>query len=148
MDLVGTTEITAAPARVYAEVCDLATYPSWLGIVYLAEPADADGEPGPAWTVDLGARLGPLTQKKRVRMVRTAHDPPARVRFERRERDGNDHSAWVLAAEVGPGRSGSVLTMRLHYGGLPSIPMVERLLHDEIRKAGERLEERIGGTAG
>lgn len=148
MDLTGTAELTAAPGRVFAEVGDLGGYPSWLGIVHFAEPADPDGDPGPAWTVDLGARIGPVHQTKRVRMVRVEHAPPERVRFERRERDGRQHSAWVLAAEVAPSGTGSVLTMRLHYGGAPSLPMLDRLLQEEIRRGGERLEHRLAGGTG
>ncbi|HEX2063901.1 MAG TPA: SRPBCC family protein [Acidimicrobiales bacterium] len=143
MDLTGDAELSAPPERVFAEVYDLGTYPSWLGIVHGAQPVESDGDAGPAWMVDLGARIGPVQQTKRVRMVRTDARPPGLVRFERRELDGRSHSAWVLAAEVAPRRGGSVLTMHVHYGGAPSLPFLERLLADEIRKAGERLEQRL-----
>jgi hypothetical protein len=143
VDLTGDAKLSAAPERVFAEVYDLGTYPSWLGIVHGADPVAADGDGGPAWMVELGARMGPVRQTKRVRMVRTDARPPSLVRFERREQDGRPHSAWVLAAEVAPRRRGSLLTMHLHYGGAPSLPFLERLLCEEIRKAGERLEQRL-----
>lgn len=132
----------------YAEVVDLATYPSWLGIVHAADPDDAHpDDPGPAWFVDLGLAIGPIKRTKRVRMVRTEQVAPKLARFERVEHDGGDHSAWVLTAEVEVTETGSLLTMDLHYGGAPSLPGVETLLREEVRRAGARLEVRLGGTA-
>jgi hypothetical protein len=73
-------------------------------------------------------------------MVRTTHDVPAKVVFERRELDGRSHSPWVLSAEVEPdGDAGSRLTMRLHYGGGLWGPVLERLLGDEIEQSKPRL---------
>ena len=143
MDLTGDAELSAPPERVFAEVYDLGTYPSWMGIVHGADPVEADRDAGPAWMVDLGVRVGPVRQTKRVRMVRTEARPSSLVRFERRELDGRPHSAWVLAADVAPRRGGSLLTMYLHYGGAPSLPFLERLIGEEIRKAGQRLEQRL-----
>lgn len=144
MDIEGTVVLDAAPDRVFTEVADLATYPHWLGIVHDAVSVPAhDQDPGPAWSVELGARLGPLRRTKRVRMVRTEQVVPELVRFERSEHDGRDHSPWVLTAEVGPDGTGSVLVVRLHYGGSGRVPGIEALLREEIRKAGSRLQLRL-----
>jgi hypothetical protein len=61
------------------------------------------------------------------------------VRFERLEHDGRRHSPWVLEARVAPDPGGSLLTMRLYYGGSLVGPVVERLLADEIRQSKPRL---------
>jgi hypothetical protein len=122
-------------------VADLTHYPEWLDIVPRAVAVDAhEGDPGPAWSVDLRGRLGPFARSKRLRMVRTVHEAPRRARFERLEHDGRRHSPWVLEADVGSdGGDGSRLTMRLHYGGSLVGPLVERLLADEIRQSKPRL---------
>ena len=135
MDLQATVDLAVEPARIYSEVADLSTYPEWLGIVLEAEP-DGDG----AWYVELGARLGPVKAGKRVRMVRVVDEPPTKVRFERAELDDEEHSSWVLEAEVS---TASRLTMRLHYGGDMWIPMMDKILQGEVDKAGERLAERL-----
>ncbi|MEO6121673.1 MAG: SRPBCC family protein, partial [Acidimicrobiales bacterium] len=118
MDSRSTIALGADPDRVFGEVANLDNYPAWLGMVQRAERCDrlAD-EPGPAWMVDLGARLGPIRRTKRVRMVRAEARPPKLVRFERRETDGGQHSAWVLTAEVESAPTGSRLTLGLYYGG-------------------------------
>ena len=88
------------PEELFAWVDDLGRYPDWLDIVPRAvavEPHPDDA--GPAWSVDLRGRLGPLARSKRLRMVRTALEP-GRVRFERVEHDGRRHSPWVLEAAV------------------------------------------------
>jgi hypothetical protein len=121
-------------------VDDLARYPEWFGAVRRAEPDEARaGDAGPAWRVDLRGRLGPLARVKRLRMVRTAHEPPASVRFERREHDGRSHSPWVLTAVVTAVPGGSRLEFRLHYGGGLFGPVLERLLGDEVERAKPRL---------
>jgi len=149
MDLEGRAALDAEPDAVFAEVADLGTYPGWLGIVHGAEPAPTSaGDPGPAWMVELGARIGPLPLTKRVRMVRTSHRPPQQVRFERHEHDGEDHHAWVLTAEVEAAEAGSALTVRLHYGGSLPLPGIEAILREEVRKAGGRLQDRLGPPAG
>jgi hypothetical protein len=105
-----------------------------------ASPVDPEpGDPKPAWSVDLRGSLGPFARTKRLRMARTLHEP-GRVRFERLEHDGRDHSAWVLSADVTPdGDGGSRLSMHLHYGGRLGGPLVERLLADEITRSRPRL---------
>jgi uncharacterized protein YndB with AHSA1/START domain len=129
------------PERLFRWVDDLGHYPEWLDIVPRAVALEAhQGDPGPAWSVDLRGRLGPFARSKRLRMVRTVHEAPARVRFERLEHDGRRHSPWVLEADVAPERGdGSRLTMHLHYGGSLVGPLVERLLADEIRQSKPRL---------
>lgn len=151
MDLVSSLEAPCPPATLFSVVEDLGRYPGWLSIVPRAvvedrDPAGADAAPGPddqpAWVVDLRGRLGPLARSKRLRMVRTIHDPDRRARFERRELDGRSHSAWVLDASVEPrGAGGSRLTMALHYGGSFGGSVLERMLRDEIERSRPRLLE-------
>lgn len=132
--------ICAAPLdRLHAVVADLGTYPRWLDIVTSAQPTAGDGgDPGPAWDVVLRASIGPLRRSKRLRMVRTLHDGDA-IRFERRELDGRSHSSWVLDASLAEGEAGAVLRMRLHYGGSLWLPVLDRLLSDEIERSRPRL---------
>ncbi|MBI2708515.1 MAG: hypothetical protein HYX34_02300 [Actinobacteria bacterium] len=122
MDVTATLDAPCPPSALFRWVDDLARYPRWLEIVTRADPDRTDpsteAAPGslatagpareagpgadgaPAWRVDLRGRLGPVARTKRLRMVRTTHEPPHRVRFERQERDGRSHSAWVLTAEI------------------------------------------------
>jgi Polyketide cyclase / dehydrase and lipid transport len=140
MDVTADLLAPCSPVRLFGWVDDLAHYPEWLDIVPRATPVEAqDGDPGPAWSVDLRGRLGPFARSKRLRMVRTVHEAPEQVRFERLEHDGRRHSPWVLEARVAPDPGGSLLTMRLHYGGSLVGPVVERLLADEIRQSKPRL---------
>ena len=77
-------------------------------------------------------------------MVRTVHEPGRRVRFERRELDGRDHSPWILEAVVrADGADASALEMSLHYGGSFGGSMLEKLLNDEIETSRPRLAERV-----
>jgi Polyketide cyclase / dehydrase and lipid transport len=161
---VDVTEVLEAPCdaeTLYDWVDDLARYPGWLDIVPRAAPVEPrEGDPGPAWSVDLRGRLGPFARSKRLRMVRTVHDRPHHVRFERLEHDGRQHSSWTLDAAVAPSpgdgaeeaegaegaEGGSVLTMRLHYGGSLVGPVVERLLAEEIRRSRPRLLTLVAGS--
>jgi len=152
MDVVESLDAPCPPEVLFALVAELDRYPSWLDIVPRAVPAPADPfgqDPGPAWTVDLRGRLGPLARSKRLRMVRAEVEPPGgapgRVAFERRELDGREHSAWVLTATVEEVEGGSRLTMRLHYGGSLFGPVLERLLGDEIQRSRPRLLAMIAG---
>ena len=154
MDIRASTPLAVPPERVFAEVADLTAYPGWLTIVGAVEDAAPhEADVGPAWFVDLQARIGPLTRRKRVRMVRTRYEPPSAVRFERVEHDEEGHSRWILAAEVGeppgegPGASaapgaGSRLDMHLHYSG-GGLALIEVVIREEIRRAGRRLESRL-----
>ncbi len=134
MDVVAELVAPCSTAELFTWVEDLERYPEWLEIVTRVAPADDD-----AWAVDLRGRLGPLARSKRLRMVRVDHDAPRRVRFERAELDGRDHSPWVLEADVTAHRDGSELRMRLHYGGGLFGPVLERVLRDEIGRSRLRL---------
>lgn len=146
MDVTADLVAPCDPEALFEWVDDLERYPGWLDIVPRAVPVEAHpDDPGPAWSVDLRGRLGPFARSKRLRMVRTTHDRPHEVRFERLEHDGRQHSAWTLQATITPGDDGSVLTMRLHYGGSLVGPVVERLLADEIRRSKPRLLTLLAG---
>lgn len=140
MDVTATVAAPCGPAELFSWVEDLSRYPDWHQIVVRAEPSEAaDGDPGPAHIVDLEGRLGPFRRSKRLRMVRSIHDSPSRVRFERREVDGRRHAPWVLDAEVAPTTEGATLAMKLHYGGSLWLPPVDRLLAAEIERSRQRL---------
>lgn len=141
MDVTAEMDAAAPADAVFARIDDLGGYPDWLGLVSRAVPADAHpDDEGPAWSIDLRARLGPLARAKRLRMVRTEHDAPHRATFERREHDGRDHSPWVLTASVtSDAPDHSTLTMHLHYGGSLFGSVAERLLRDEIERSRPRL---------
>jgi len=140
---VDVTADLVAPCGVdelFTWVDDLSRYPEWLDIVPVAVPAEPHpDDPGPAWSVDLRGQLGPFARSKRLRMARVAHDPPHSVRFERVEHDSRNHSLWALQADVSPADGGSLLRMRLHYGGALVGPVIEKLLADEIERSGPRL---------
>jgi len=141
VDVTADLDAPHAPAVVFALVEDLERYPSWLDIVPRVVP-EHDG----AWLVDLRGRLGPFARSKRLRMVRTAHEAPRRVRFERDERDGRSHSPWILDATVEPRDGGSRLTMHLHYGGGLFGPVLEKVLRDEIERSRPRLLAALDAT--
>jgi hypothetical protein len=148
VDLTAGLAAPYAPDQLFAWVEDLDRYPRWLDIVARAVPVEAHpDDEGPAWSVDLRGRLGRLARSKRLRMVRTAHDPPREVRFERREHDGRQHADWVLRASVAPEGGGSRLTMDLHYGGGLIGPVIERLLADEVERSRPRLLGLLAGPA-
>ncbi len=132
-------EIQATPARVFDIVADLETYPDWLDIVHRVE---ADGVPDDeAWFVTLRAKLGPLARSKRLRMIRTVHEAPHRVRFERREQDDRDHSSWVLDSEVESASAETTkLTMTLTYGGRLWTSALNPILDAQVADATVNLE--------
>jgi hypothetical protein len=134
VDRTETVLVPCPPERLFGVVDDLRRYPAWLDIVAAAEPG-----PGPAWDVELRGRLGPLARSKRLRMVRTVHEPPHRVVFERQEHGDRSRAPWVLTATVEPEGEGSRLTVHLHYGGSLWGPVIERLLADEVERARPRL---------
>ncbi|HLT68866.1 MAG TPA: SRPBCC family protein, partial [Acidimicrobiales bacterium] len=144
VDVTADLVAPCTPDELFRWVDDLGRYPQWLEIVPRVRPADPHpDDPGPAWSVDLRGRLGPFARSKRLRMVRTVHEP-GRVRFERAERDGRRHAPWVLTAEVGPVDGGSRLEVHLHYGGSLVGPLIERLLGDEIERSRPRLLALVG----
>lgn len=146
MDVVASLAAPCEPAALFPWVDDLARYPEWLDIVPRAVPTEGHADDvGPAWSVDLRGRLGPFARAKRLRMVRTVHEPHDHARFERAEHDGRDHPPWVLDAAITGAGGASTLMMRLHYGGRLWMPALDRLLADEIERSRPRLLERLGG---
>jgi Polyketide cyclase / dehydrase and lipid transport len=144
VDVVASLEAPTPPASLFTWVDDLGRYPKWLDIVPRAVSLEPHaGDVGPAWSVDLRGRLGPFARAKRLRMVRTVHEPDHHARFERVEHDGRQHSEWVLDAEIAEGADGSTLTMRMHYGGRLWMPALDRLLADEIERSRPRLLARL-----
>ncbi len=140
MDITATLAAECSPAELYTWVGSLDSYDRWLEIVPRTETAPAaPGDPGPAWFVTLRGRLGPLARSKRLRMVQTVDDAPTRAVFERRETDGRDHAAWMLSASVAGQGLDATLTMDLHYGGTLWVPLLDRLLTNEIETSRERL---------
>jgi hypothetical protein len=158
VDVTATLAADVPVDALFDVVEDLGTYPDWLDIVTRAEPveavaADGDGDEVAAWSVDLRGQVGPFRRSKRLRMVRTRCERPHVVRFERREHDGKRHSEWVLSAELvdpaAEGGAGGVpeLRMRLHYGGNLWVPMLDRLLSDEIERSRSRLVRYVNDRA-
>lgn len=143
MDLTVELDAPHRPEVVFPWLAELERYPDWLEIVPRAVPGDAVE----VWLVDLRARIGPLARSKRLRMARTVLDVDRHVRFERDERDGRDHAAWVLDAVVEPADGGSRVTMRLHYGGALFGPVLERLLADEVERSRQRLLSVLAANA-
>jgi hypothetical protein len=139
MDITAELDAPCAPDVLHPWIDDLASYPQWLTIVPRAVALDAaDGDRGPAWSIDLRGKVGPLSRSKRLRMVRSTTDAHEVV-FERRELDGQTHAAWILRAKLTPIASGTNLIMELHYSGRLWEPLVERLLRDEIDRSKARL---------
>ena len=88
------------PRRLFAWVDDLGRYPHWLDIVPRAVPVEPHADDaGPAWSVDLRGRLGPLARSKRLRMVRTVHEPGG-CASSGWSTTAASHSPWVLEATV------------------------------------------------
>ena len=146
MDVVASLQAPVAPSVLSPWIEDLGRYPDWLDIVPRAVPVDAHADDvGPAWSVDLRGKVGPFARAKRLRMVRTECVPGDHVRFERVEHDGRQHSRWVLDAELLPEGDGTLLTMRLHYGGRLWMPVLDRLLADEVERSRPRLLARVAG---
>jgi len=139
MDITAELDAPCPPDVLHTWIDDLARYPQWLTIVPRAVAVESDpGDLGPAWSIDLRGKVGPLSRSKRLRMVRTRSDL-REVVFERRELDGQKHAAWILRARVTPNAGGANLAMDLHYSGGLWEPLVERLLRDEIDRSKARL---------
>ena len=136
-----TADLEAGPGAVFAVVSDLGTYAEWLGIVQRVEVDP--GSDGGAWFVTLRAKLGPLARSKRLRMIRTVADEPTSARFERAELDGRDHAAWILSAELAPGRAptSTRLTMDLSYGGRLWTSALRPILDAQVATATAKLNE-------
>lgn len=149
MDAAFAADTTAPPVDVYAVLADLRTYTRWLELVHRVEPAPpAEGDEGPAWSVDLRARLGPLARSKRLRMVRVEDRPHERVRFARREVDGRRHSPWELAALVRREGDRTAVRVDLHYGGGLWVPVLEGALATQVQEAVPRLQALLEAPPG
>jgi len=135
--------VVAGPMpSVFALVDDLDRYPSWMDLVHdVARVSAVPTDEGPAWEVELRAQVGPFARSKRLRMVRTVHDAPATVVFERSEVDGRRHAAWTLRAELEAGDADSVrLAMTLRYGGnLWTGAVLQRVLDDHVERGAAAL---------
>lgn len=145
MKIVADLEAPCPPGELFGWVEDLTRYPEWLDIVTRAEPSTPD-ESEPSWAVDLRGKVGPLARSKRLRMVRTTHEAPHHVVFERAELDGRSHSPWVLKVDIAgaAGPRSSTLRMTLTYGGGLFGPVLERILRDEIQRSRARLLALVG----
>jgi Polyketide cyclase / dehydrase and lipid transport len=149
VDVTASMEAPCAPGRLFSFVEVLDDYPAWMPLAHRVAPAETAADGAPAWDVELRARVGPLARSKRLRMVRTVHDPAAgAVVFERRETDGRRHSPWVLRATVVDAGEGSRLDMHLHYGGgLWTGGLMERVLADQITAGRSKLLEQLAAPA-
>ena len=130
-----------APSAVLAHIDDLTRYPAWMRLIHTVEPLEPD-ERGPAWRIELRARLGPFARSKRLRMVRTVHESSGRIVFERIEDDERDHAPWVLTLALrSEGPDGPTdLDVHLYYGGsLWTGGVLERVLADEVDRGRDRL---------
>lgn len=148
MEIERQLELPATPAVVFPLIDDLAVYPSWMALTHAVTPLD-DDDGRPAWDVELRARVGPLARSKRLRMVRTRHEPDRVAVFERMERDGREHAPWVLTAQVRPvGAASSELRMHLFYGGsLWTGAVLQRVLDEEVRRGSEALLASLSGAS-
>ena len=124
----------ASAADVFEQLSTLDRYPRWMRLVHRADALpDDDGRP--AWRVELRARVGPFARSKQLRMVRTVHEPPRHVRFERVQDDDRDHAAWILSATVDEVEGGALVVTELSYSGaLWGSSVLERVLEDEIHR--------------
>ena len=154
MQIERDTLVPGPPERAFALVDDLSAYPAWMDLVHdvqeVARP-EVDGQDVSderrAWEVELQAQVGPFARSKRLRMVRTVHEPGRRVVFERAEIDGRRHSTWILAANLDPdshpeslGERGTKLTMTLTYGGnLWTGAVLQRVLDDHVERGARAL---------
>ena len=146
MQIERDTLVPGPPERAFALVDDLSVYPAWMDLVHDVEEVSEAGEQR-VWEVELQAQVGPFARSKRLRMVRTVHEPGRRVVFERAEIDGRRHSTWVLAATLDPdshpelsGERGTKLTMTLTYGGnLWAGAVLQRVLDDHVERGAAAL---------
>ena len=129
----------ASAADVFEQLATLDRYPPWMRLVHRVEALPPD-DGRPAWRVELRARVGPFARSKQLRMVRTVHEPPHRVRFERVQDDERDHAAWILSAAVEDGDGGALVVTELSYSGkLWGSSVLERVLEDEIGRGKDAL---------
>ena len=154
MQIERDTEVPGTPERAFALVDDLSAYPMWMDLVHEVHVVPATDDQR-TWDVELRAQVGPFARSKRLRMVRTVHEPARRVVFEREEIDGRRHSSWILSATLNPvsisvsnpvsnSESSDVdhtrLVMRLTYGGnLWTGAVLQRVLDDHVERGANAL---------
>ena len=154
MQIERDTEVPGTPERAFALVDDLSAYPRWMDLVHEVHEVPATDDQR-TWDVELQAQVGPFARSKRLRMVRTIHEPGRRVVFERAEIDGRRHSSWILSATLNPVSnpvSNSVsnsessdadhtrLVMTLTYGGnLWTGAVLQRVLDDHVERGANAL---------
>jgi len=161
MQIERDTEVPGTPERAFALVDDLSAYPMWMDLVHEVHevPATEDQQ---TWDVELRAQVGPFARSKRLRMVRTVHQPARRVVFERAEIDGRRHSSWILSATLNPvsnpvanptpyseSSDGECtrLVMTLTYGGnLWTGAVLQRVLDDHVERGAKALRALLVGT--
>lgn len=140
-----TVDISALVEDAFPILADLGRYPKLLDVVHRVEIDEGDRDADePVWLVTLRTRIGPLARSKRLRMVRTVHEPMTEARFERQESDDRQHSPWSLATTIEPvdveGDQGARVTMALHYGGRLWTSLLDGVLEAQIRQATANLE--------
>ena len=145
MRIERSVRLASTPEVAFEMVDDLGRYPEWMDLVHevVEAPPSAEGER--VWDVELRAQVGPLARSKRLRMVRTVHEPTRRVVFERREVDGRQHSPWILESMLDSVSAEAVeLTMILTYGGnLWTGAVLERVLDDHVERGAVALADRV-----
>ena len=139
MDITESVLVDASPADVFPHVASLDRYPLWMRLVHDVQAVESAGDP--AWSVEIRARVGPFARSKRLRMVRTLHDPGRAVAFERAETDGRDHARWALRVDLtATGPTSTRVQVQLAYDGrLWTGGVLERVLDDEVRRGREGL---------
>ena len=145
MRIERSVRLSATPHVAFSMVDDLGRYPEWMDLVHDVSEAPPSAAGERVWDVELRAQVGPLARSKRLRMVRTVHEPTRRVVFERREVDGRQHSPWILESTLDVHDPDSVdLTMLLTYGGnLWTGAVLERVLDDHVERGAAALAERV-----
>ncbi len=108
------TEIDAAPARVWQVVADVESWPQWQSALNSVdvETRDADGRPERCQVV-FDARVQTLATAQRVR-----YEPPLRVTFEQERGSLKTlRGSWQLE-ELGEGRTRATYELEVEVGGL------------------------------
>lgn len=134
VDIVANASTTATPARLYAVLRDLTTYPAWLDLVQAVQPT------GDAFEVTLRATIGPFARSKQLRMVEAATGDPMSISFVRAETDGRNHANWQLDSIVTETPGGSKVQVTLRYDGSLWSPILERVLRKQIEAATPKLQ--------
>lgn len=123
-------------AEVMPILADLTTYPSWLGLVHLAERVEGTAD---TFIVTIRAKVGPFARSKKLRMKRTELTEST-VRFERSEIDGRHHSAWIMTIDANQAAGRTHLEIGLGYHGDLWIGPLEAILDSQADGAGPKLE--------